>query len=84
MLTVNQFATAGTIVARSDLLTVLPRQFLPATGVEHRLVQKSLPMPVAPIQVVMMWHLRKDDDPSHRWLRDQVIAAASGRPAVRR
>ena len=84
MLTVNQFATAGTIVARSDLLTVLPRQFLPATGAEHRLVQKPLPMPVAPIQVVMMWHLRKDDDPPHRWLRERVIDAASGRPALRR
>ncbi|HEX7637263.1 MAG TPA: LysR family transcriptional regulator [Burkholderiaceae bacterium] len=84
MLTVNQFATAGSVVARSDLLTVLPRQFLPATGVEHRLAQKPLPMPVAPIHVEMMWHLRKDDDPAHRWLRDRVMDAAVGKPAVRR
>ncbi len=83
VLTVNQFATAGSVVARSDLLTVLPRQFLPATGVEHRLVQKPLPLPLAAVNVEMMWHLRKDDDPAHRWLRDLVIAAATRQPVVR-
>jgi DNA-binding transcriptional LysR family regulator len=83
VLTVNQFATAGSVVARSDLLTVLPRQFLPATGVEHRLVQKPLPLSLAAVNVEMMWHLRMDDDPAHRWLREQVIAAASQQPAVR-
>ena len=80
VLTVNQFATAGSIVARSDLLTVLPAQFLPATGVEHRLTQKPLPMAVAPIRVEMMWHLRKDDDPAHRWLRERVLDAVRRKP----
>jgi DNA-binding transcriptional LysR family regulator len=84
VLTVNQFATAGSVVARSDLLTVLPRQFLPATGVEHRLVQKALPLSLASVNVEMMWHLRKDDDPAHRWLREVVIDAAARQPLVRR
>ena len=84
VLTVNQFATAGSVVARSDLLTVLPRQFLPATGVEHRLVEKPIPLSLAAVNVEMMWHLRKDDDPAHRWLRERVVAAASRQPLVRR
>jgi DNA-binding transcriptional LysR family regulator len=84
VLTVNQFATAGSVVARSDLLTVLPRQFLPATGVEHRLVQKPLPLQLASVNVEMMWHLRKDDDPAHRWLRELVVDAAARQPLVRR
>ena len=83
VLTVNQFATAGSVVARSDLLTVLPQQFLPATGVEHRLVQKPLPLSLASVNVEMMWHLRKDDDPAHRWLRELVIDAAARQPLVR-
>jgi DNA-binding transcriptional LysR family regulator len=83
VLTVNQFATAGSVVARSDLLTVLPRQFLPATGVEHRLVQKPLPLALASVNVEMMWHLRKDDDPAHRWLRERVMDAAASQPLVR-
>ena len=84
VLTVNQFATAGSVVARSDLLTVLPQQFLPATGVKHRLVQKPLPLSLASVNVEMMWHLRKDDDPAHRWLRERVIDAAARQPLVRR
>jgi DNA-binding transcriptional LysR family regulator len=80
VLTVNQFATAGSVVARSDLLTVLPREFLPAAGAEHRLVQKPLPLSVAPISVEMMWHLRKDGDPAHRWLRERVMDAAASTP----
>lgn len=84
VLTVNQFATAGSVVARSDLLTVLPRQFLPATGVEHRLVEKPLPLSLSAVTVEMMWHLRKDDDPAHRWLRERVVAAAAKQPLVRR
>ena len=32
MITVNQFFTAGCVVHQSDLLTVLPRSFVPATG----------------------------------------------------
>src|SRR5262249_3050173 len=64
MLTVNQFATAGSVVAKSDLLTVLPRTFLPATGVQHRLAERPLPLPLSPITVEMIWHLRKDDDPA--------------------
>ena len=84
VLTVNQFATAGSVVARSDLLTVLPRQFLSVTGVEHRLVQKPLPLPLGAVNVEMMWHLRKDDDPAHRWLRELVIAAATRQPVTRK
>ena len=75
-LTVNQFATAGNVVAQSDLLTVLPRGFLPATGAQHGLVARPLPLVLAPIHVEMMWHLRLDADPAQRWLRDCVTRAA--------
>jgi DNA-binding transcriptional LysR family regulator len=80
VLTVNQFATAGSVVAKSDLLTVLPRQFLPATGAEHRLVDRPLPLQLAPVTVEMMWHLRKDGEPAHRWLRDRLCEAATRQP----
>ena len=30
----------------------------------------------------MMWHLRKDDDPAHRWLRELLVAAASRQPTL--
>jgi DNA-binding transcriptional LysR family regulator len=77
VLTVNQFFTAGRVVAQSDLLTVLPRCFLPATGCQGELVVRELPFDLAPVQVTMLWHLRRDGDPAHAWLRRQVLQAAT-------
>lgn len=74
-LTVNQFATAGQVVADTDLLTVLPLSFLSATGVPSELVTRELPFELGGIHVTMVWHMRKDSDPAHRWLRQRVIEA---------
>jgi DNA-binding transcriptional LysR family regulator len=83
VLTVNQFYTAGRVVAQSDLLTVLPLSFLSATGVPSELTTRELPFVLSPIQVGMIWHMRKDADPAHRWLRGLVAASRPGplRPA---
>ena len=75
VLTVNQFFTAGRVVTQSDLLTVLPEHFVAATGYRDELVMRELPMAMAPVHVAMLWHLRHDADPAHRWLRAQVQAA---------
>jgi DNA-binding transcriptional LysR family regulator len=77
VLTVNQFFTAGRVVAQSDLLTVLPERFLAATGNTDGLVTRDLPLTVGTVHVEMIWHLRHDADPAHRWLREQVQAAAA-------
>lgn len=73
VLTVNQFYTAGQVVMGSDLLTVLPMSFLTATGVREQLVVRELPFPVGRVQVEMLWHLRRDGDPAHRWLRELIL-----------
>ncbi len=75
VLTVNQFFTAGRVVAHSDLLTVLPESFVQATGYGPALVMRELPLVLGPVHVEMIWHLRHDATPSHRWLRQQVQAA---------
>ncbi|MBA4177357.1 MAG: LysR family transcriptional regulator [Leptothrix sp. (in: Bacteria)] len=77
VLTVNQFFTAGRVVAQSDLLTVLPEGFVLATGYGPALVTRELPLALGPVHVEMIWHLRHDTTPAHRWLRQQVLAAAS-------
>lgn len=78
VLTVNQFFTAGRVVAHSDLVTVLPESFLSATGDTGDLAIRELPFALPPVHVEMLWHLRHDADPAHRWLRDQVLAVAGG------
>jgi len=76
VLTVNQFFTAGRVVARSHLLTALPESFLEATGYRAELAIAELPMTVPTVHVGMLWHLRRDADPAQRWLRERVMAAA--------
>ena len=72
VLTVNQFFTAGRVVARSDLVTVLPASFLEATGYRAELETRELPFALPTVRVGMLWHLRHDADPAHRWLREQL------------
>lgn len=76
VLTVNQFFTAGRVVAKSDLLTVLPETFVAATGFGPDVVMRDLPLSVGPVHVEMIWHLRHDATPQHRWLRQWVAAVA--------
>ena len=75
VLTVNQFFTAGRVVTQSDLLTVLPLSFLEATGIASELVTRELPFDPGAVHVEMVWHLRRDADPAHHWLRE-VLAGA--------
>ncbi|MEO7642079.1 MAG: LysR substrate-binding domain-containing protein, partial [Ramlibacter sp.] len=76
VLTVNQFFTAGRVVVRSDLLTVLPRHFLSVTGMAGELVTRELPFEVPPVHVDALWHRRQGQRSDHAWLRLAVAAAA--------
>jgi DNA-binding transcriptional LysR family regulator len=76
MLTVNQFATAGAVVRSSNLLTVLPRSFVPATGYASQLATCALPFAMPAIDVSLLWHRRHEHDTAQRWLRDTLVRAA--------
>jgi len=76
-LTVDHFSTAGQVVSRSDLITVLPRSFVPATGLAGRLAIRELPMDLPAIDVGLLWHRRHEHDAAHRWLRSMVSRTAS-------
>lgn len=75
VLTVNQYHLAGRVVAQSDLLTVLPHSFV-AGSVPGPVVVRPLPVEIGPLTVDMVWLARRDSDPAHRWLREQVRRAA--------
>ncbi len=77
MVTVGNFFTAGAVVHRSDLLTVLPRSFVPATGFAAELAQVDLPFEMPGIEVGLLWHRRHEPDTAQRWLRDLLRRAAA-------
>lgn len=72
VLTLNQFFTAGRVVANSNLLTVLPRHFVGVTGIADALVLRDLPFAVPPVHVDSLWHSRQDQNSAHRWLRQAI------------
>jgi DNA-binding transcriptional LysR family regulator len=78
LLTVNQFFTAGRVVANSDLITVLPRHLIASTGMTGALIAKSLPYKLPDVHVDMLWHERDARSPSHKWLREHLNAMTSG------
>jgi DNA-binding transcriptional LysR family regulator len=86
VMTVNQFFTAGRVVVNSDLLTVLPKHFVPTTGIADELFICELPFKVPTLHVDAVWHRRKHAQSEHVWLREMLINIArdvfkSARPA---
>ena len=77
VLTVNQFFTAGRVVANSNVLTVLPRHFVSVTGIADQLALHDLPFAVSTVHVDAVWHTRHQGDPAHQWLRETIQAIAA-------
>lgn len=77
VLTVNQYFTAGRVVVNSDLLTVLPRHLIAATGMTHALVAREVPLDLPSVHVDMLWHERDTRNPAHQWLRKRMMEMQS-------
>jgi len=77
VVTVNQFFTAGRVVANSDLLTVLPRHFVRVTGIDDQLVLRELPFDQPMVHVDAVWHRRAQHAHSHEWLRAALLRSAA-------
>ena len=79
-MSVNNFSSAGCVVHQSDLLTVLPRSFVPATGFEHELAVHALPFELPRIRVGMLWHRRHEHDAARLWMRAMLAHVATATP----
>lgn len=75
LLTVNQYFTAGKVIANSDLITVLPYHLIASTGISEMLVWKRLPFDLPNINVDVLWHERDMQSLSHKWLREHLMAS---------
>jgi DNA-binding transcriptional LysR family regulator len=77
VVTVNQFFTAGRVVANSNLLTVLPRHFVKVTGIDEQLVLRELPFEQPLVHVDAIWHRRAQHGHAHEWLRQALQRSAA-------
>jgi len=76
VMTVNQFATAGRVVAQSNMLTVLPRHFVRVAGMGDALALRELPLDVPLVHIDMLWSAHRPPSDALTWLRDAIARAA--------
>ncbi|MEO9229366.1 MAG: LysR family transcriptional regulator [Devosia sp.] len=67
---VNGFSTALALARETQLIATVPERH--TTGLRKSMHSFTLPMPIAPFTVSMLWHPRMDGDLAHRWLRGSL------------
>jgi len=72
---VPAFAGIAAFLRGSDRLASLPARL--GDTVLAGLATAALPFEAAPMPMYMVWHLRHDEDPLQRWLRDELVAVAA-------
>jgi DNA-binding transcriptional LysR family regulator len=65
------------LVRGTDLIAMTYDTMIRQLGDVLELRAVDLPFPTEPLQRGMVWHPRSTNDPSHRWLRDQLTEIAS-------
>jgi DNA-binding transcriptional LysR family regulator len=77
-LVINQYAAAVQVVCKTDLLAVLPRRFVDASGAAQALHVTTLPFEMPRIEIGLLWHRRHERDAAQRWLRAAIVRVAPG------
>jgi DNA-binding transcriptional LysR family regulator len=80
--TASGFVTMPFMLAGTDLVAVVPERLARrvAAAADIRLLEPE--MPLRPLSQSAFWHVRRDRDPGHVWLRDQLRATAEAHRLV--
>jgi DNA-binding transcriptional LysR family regulator len=73
-LALPHFQAVALAVAGGTHLAAVPRQFAVAAAKGLPIALYEPPLAIAVPEVRMYWHARHDDEPPHRWIREQVLA----------
>jgi DNA-binding transcriptional LysR family regulator len=75
--TASTFTTMPFMLAGTRLVTVLPERLARrvASAADITVLEPAVDLP--PLRQSAVWHSRRDDDPGHRWLRDQLADVAA-------
>jgi DNA-binding transcriptional LysR family regulator len=77
-LMLGQYAAAVQVLCHTDLLGVLPRRFVEASGAADELHITALPFEMPLVEIGLLWHRRHERDAAQRWLRETITAIAPG------
>jgi len=68
-------AAALDVVAGSDAVVVVTERVCGPLAARLGVVTRAVPIDLPPVDMVMTWHHRHDNDPAHTWLRGEVREA---------
>ncbi|MEC8858774.1 MAG: LysR family transcriptional regulator [Pseudomonadota bacterium] len=69
-LRVQHYRVAAEVVRGTDLVLTVPRYL----ASQYQLTLRQLPFETMPLDLHLYWHRQSDSDPSHRWLRETLLA----------
>ncbi|ONI83565.1 LysR family transcriptional regulator [Saccharothrix sp. ALI-22-I] len=70
---VDGFSAALALANASDLVATVPERH--TANLRQGMCSFELPFRAPEVTVSLLWHVRLDADPAHRWLRDRVLDA---------
>ncbi len=76
---VPHWRTAPRMISQTDLILTVATRTLDEAEVDDTLIKLSPPLAIPPFPFVQIWHHRFNEDPAHKWLREQVEQVASHR-----
>ena len=71
-LIVPHFLSAPMIVAETDMVLSLPYRIAEQFKMTAALEIFPVPIELPSYNLVMIWHMLREKDPAHRWLRDRI------------
>jgi len=74
-LALPHFQAVALAVANGNYLAAVPMQFAVWAAKSLPLAIFEPPLPISVPEVRMYWHARHDDEPPHRWVREQILEA---------
>lgn len=75
LVTVSNFSGLPEFLRGSDMLVTAPERM--SRHLLRDFARVPLPFSYKPFTLLMVWHRRNQNDPAHRWLRNQVNAVAA-------
>jgi DNA-binding transcriptional LysR family regulator len=73
-LTVNSWLAIPFVVAKTDLVAVVPIELTTIGGLADQLCARELPVEMPRRSYGLMWHSRDENRAAHKWFRNFIAA----------
>jgi DNA-binding transcriptional LysR family regulator len=78
--TVAGFASTFALMAETDVVAVVPGRIARHQAARFGLAVRPVPIAIPGYTLSIVWHQRTAHDAAHRWVREQLLAAAAAAP----